>query len=467
MLKKKVLFALGAFLVFFQAFKSNYNLMLRDELKSLVEANRTISDYQGLSFDLASLGPYILFKINNENKFLLEYLKITSNKNIFERTFSNEEIYSFLKSRLEINDKDTEMVVIVSFRSSTIIWILALSLVSSTILSVIFYLAGTLIDRNRKRDIYFLATQVAHDIRSPLEVLKRFEKNVINIDPIQRDTLRMSIWRINEIAESLLKTEKNLNQLPALINVANVLEELIREKQIEFGHISNVKIYLDIESNDLIAKLPSGFFNRIISNLINNAVDALESLGGEIQVELYSVDSWNVVSVRDSGVGIPDPYKTKVFQKGFTTKTNGNGLGLFGAKTELERHGGKIKFESESGSGTVFFIYLPKQIAAKAVNVALIDNDKLIRYDWENYAKERGIKFNSFPSVESFLDANIQCDVSLFIDSDLGENIKGEVIAKDLFARGYKSIYLATGYSDIDLTKYPWIKGIHKKTPSF
>lgn len=469
MSKKQILSLIGLFLVSFLAFKENYSFILKNELKSLVEANKTIAHYQGLSFDLTSIGPYVLFKINNDGRFKLNYLKITTNKNIFERTFTNEESFNFFKSQLQIDDHELKMLIVVSFERSTIFWIVVYSFIATAMFALVFFLTGVYVDRNRKRNLYFLATQVAHDIRSPLEVLKRLERSIPGLEQSQHDRLRMSILRINEIADSLLHTQKNLDLSHSLVltDVAKVLEEIIREKQVEFGHKPDFKINLEIKTAESYSRLPAGLLNRIISNLINNAIDATEFLDGEIQIQLCSYNLWNVIRIQDNGKGIPEEIRENIFHKGFTTKETGNGLGLYGAKTELERNGGKIEFESGPNSGTVFFVYLPREENTKTMEVALIDDDKLIRYDWESYAKERGVRFNSFQTVEAFLRANIQYEVILYIDSDLGNKLKGELVAQDLYKRGYKTIYLTTGYTDIDNKKYPWIKGIYKKTPSF
>ena len=65
------------------------------------------------------------------------------------------------------------------------------------------------------------------------------------------------------------------------------------------------------------------------------------------------------ISISDNGPGIPENIRPRIFQPNFTTKSNGNGLGLAISKHIVEGSGGRIEFET-SGKGTTFFIYLKK-----------------------------------------------------------------------------------------------------------
>ncbi|WP_408098775.1 hypothetical protein ACJVC5_07615 [Peredibacter sp. HCB2-198] len=101
--------------------------------------------------------------------------------------------------------------------------------------------------------------------------------------------------------------------------------------------------------------------------------------------------------------------------------------------------------------------------------IVLIDNDILIHLGWQVKASKTGLKLRTFSSIQDFLrQANeIKEDVTIYIDSDLGNGIQGEFEAKKLFDMGYQNLYLATGYSDLKLKDYPWLKGIVPKSPPF
>lgn len=99
----------------------------------------------------------------------------------------------------------------------------------------------------------------------------------------------------------------------------------------------------------------------------------------------------------------------------------------------------------------------------------LIDNDKLIHLSWKLRANAARVDLKTFFSIDEFLDS---CNVlplgsSIYIDSDLDNGIKGEIESERLFKRGFTNLWIATGYSDLETSNYPWIKGVISKQPPF
>ena len=107
-----------------------------------------------------------------------------------------------------------------------------------------------------------------------------------------------------------------------------------------------------------------GQLAQLFQNLIENALK-YTPMNGTVQVTARIVDNFLEVSVKDSGIGIPEDQKYNIFSKFFRAanamkiETVGSGLGLFIAKEVAVRHGGKIWFESKIGEGTTFFVQLP------------------------------------------------------------------------------------------------------------
>ena len=104
---------------------------------------------------------------------------------------------------------------------------------------------------------------------------------------------------------------------------------------------------------------------RILSNLINNAAQAMPN-GGKLTLYAYQEANDTVITVEDTGLGIPEEVKPKLFTPLFTTKSKGQGFGLAVVKRMTEALEGTVTFESESGKGTVFMVRLP----TKGKNVA-------------------------------------------------------------------------------------------------
>ena len=97
---------------------------------------------------------------------------------------------------------------------------------------------------------------------------------------------------------------------------------------------------------------------RVFTNLAENAIQSMPS-GGSFTIEARRNEGVFLVSFRDTGVGMPENVKSKLFTPLFTTKSKGQGFGLVVCKRIVEAHNGEITFESEVNKGTVFIVKIP------------------------------------------------------------------------------------------------------------
>ena len=128
----------------------------------------------------------------------------------------------------------------------------------------------------------------------------------------------------------------------------------------ELAHIK-VKKNINIQPGTVICD-PDQLLQAFVALLIN-AVEAMPN-GGLLEVAVQNPrddDNWVIVTIRDTGVGIPDDVKDKILEPFFTTKKekNGVGLGLSVVYGIIQHHKGKIWLESQKGEGTTFYIKLP------------------------------------------------------------------------------------------------------------
>lgn len=121
---------------------------------------------------------------------------------------------------------------------------------------------------------------------------------------------------------------------------------------------------------------------------------------------------------------------------------------------------------------------LPKQIfnnvkvsieEEKAETIVFIDNDEIMHLGWSLEAKKYNITLRTYFNVVDFLNesSSFSRNTKIFIDSDLGDGIKGEVESKKIFDLGFTEIFLATGFRAQDINKPDWIKEVVGKRPSF
>jgi signal transduction histidine kinase len=100
------------------------------------------------------------------------------------------------------------------------------------------------------------------------------------------------------------------------------------------------------------------YLKRVFVNLISNALQAMPH-GGKLTLGIDFTDGYACITVRDTGLGIPEDVKSKIFQPLFTTKAKGQGLGLAVVKRLTEALNGTVTFESVVGDGSTFTVKLP------------------------------------------------------------------------------------------------------------
>ena len=125
------------------------------------------------------------------------------------------------------------------------------------------------------------------------------------------------------------------------------------------GLPENVKVNVKVEDDTKKLVADVDFLNRILYNLVTNAVQAMPR-GGKLSIHVYKEAKDVVIAVEDTGVGIPKGIQSKMFTPMFTTKSKGQGFGLPVVKRMTESLGGTVAFKSQEGKGTTFTIRIPQ-----------------------------------------------------------------------------------------------------------
>jgi signal transduction histidine kinase len=102
-------------------------------------------------------------------------------------------------------------------------------------------------------------------------------------------------------------------------------------------------------------------------NLMLNAIEAMNDAGGELVVKSELTDAGDVlISVSDTGAGLPKENEGHIFEAFFTTKSQGSGMGLAISRSIVESHGGLLWATGNPDRGATFYVQLPRQVAALA-----------------------------------------------------------------------------------------------------
>ena len=228
-----------------------------------------------------------------------------------------------------------------------------------------------------KEEIGNLSLQVAHDIRSPLTALRIAIGSSQNLPPDERDLIRGAILRIEAIANDLLnlgrpgpkflaatpKSEvgseiSEMGKLPAH-NISNLLRSAISEKKVELQR-SGIEIDLNVDSfsESALARIDRSLFHRVISNLLNNAIEAIQD-EGRVQASLEMIDDEIRLCIADNGSGMSPELVAGLLEQGKSFgKERGNGLGLRHARQCVEAWTGCMSIMSRVGQGTKVVISL-------------------------------------------------------------------------------------------------------------
>lgn len=202
--------------------------------------------------------------------------------------------------------------------------------------------------------------QVAHDIQSPLTVLLFSLKNLQGLSEEVRDAIRSSVKRISAITDDLILKADPVKEkfLEAKHGppLNKLLREILEEKKLEYFHLPDVQWKLKLP--DPVSESFSDVFcedlQRVLSNLLNNAVEAREKDTGVIELGAKESESGQlVIWVRDEGRGFPVDFHLDQIGKGYTRgKSRGQGLGLKSARDFVDIHHGKLEVLSDRKQGT-------------------------------------------------------------------------------------------------------------------
>jgi signal transduction histidine kinase len=533
----------------------------------------------------------LLFVMLASGLFLIVFKAFRSKIYTFIERISNELKSIGADSNIESDSKD-DIVEIVSIRAYI------LSLINETK------------EASKSIALSQLSVQVAHDVRSPLTALDVVIKDIADVPEEKRIMIRNAVNRIRDIANNLLlhhrkeiiDCEKMTSScVPSM--VMSMLDSIISEKRTQYRG-NTIKFDLNVDDNAcaVFSSVNPVEFKRMISNLINNAVEAIVNKQGHITVSLRKQDNQALIQIDDNGIGIPENILAKLFSADVTFgKKDGNGLGLNHAFSVVNEWGGKIVISSDVNSGTTVsmmlplansplwfvdtikipvgksiaifdddpsihhvwaqrfneqsvdnlkadvlhfhtihqlrdwlgkiadskheYIYLfdyevvgddqtgldlidefslrkyailvtsryeekdvidrckdagvrllPKSIAAfipivtfqqVKYDAVLIDDDALIRATWKMSATDHGKEIKLFEDPAQFfqLHDEISRESIIYIDSNLGNGSRGEIIAEDIYEMGFMKIYLATGMPKSRFSNFPYLSGIQGKSP--
>ncbi len=207
-----------------------------------------------------------------------------------------------------------------------------------------------------------LSGNISHELRNPLATidssvyyLKNKFKDADEKTLAHLDRIRAAVERSTSTIQSLLDLTRMKEPRRQNVDVRPIISRTLDSFRVTGG----IKVVRDLPDREVLINADSELLYMAFRNLVKNALEAMESKGvltvraGETAQDIF-------ISVTDTGAGIPPENLDKIFQPLFTTKAKGVGLGLALTKMIVDRHGGKIRVESQPGTGTTITVRLPR-----------------------------------------------------------------------------------------------------------
>ncbi|MDA0346442.1 MAG: GAF domain-containing protein [Verrucomicrobia bacterium] len=212
-----------------------------------------------------------------------------------------------------------------------------------------------------------LAAEIAHEIRNPLTVIKllfgSLDLHFEDGDERKKDAkiIGEKIGQLESIVEQVLDFGKTSETLHSNWNLQQLIEEsmqLVRLKLIQ----SKITIHFDRGEDQLVVDANKGQLQQVILNLILNATQAIPDTGEitfRCSKDIINGQACGCIEIEDTGAGIPEDFRNKIFDSFLTGRPGGTGLGLSIVKRILRSHQGDIEVKATGPNGTTMKLWVP------------------------------------------------------------------------------------------------------------
>ncbi len=341
---------------------------MNEELRISHEQYRSLFENAGKPIFIVQPETWMILDANNQAENLLKCtrdeilnLSFARYKKFFQPLFEGERVVNFETTIVDFegNERFVEMSAnLIGYAHTSTIQVIVSDLTEKK------KIQDELIQTEKLASLGRLSAAIAHEIRNPLSAIS------VNLQFLLRKFSEGTQERryLDLALEGVKRIEKIVE---ATLNFARPSKPIIKEEDINDVVISTlplvevstlkkkIEIVTKLEPNLPKVKIDFKQIQQVILNILTNAVDAIDK-SGIIKIKSYAEtegeNRYVVVSISDTGCGIPKEDIPKIFEPFFTKKSDGTGLGLSVCRQIMDNHGGKIEVESEVNCGTTFYL---------------------------------------------------------------------------------------------------------------
>lgn len=229
--------------------------------------------------------------------------------------------------------------------------------------------AEAMFEQEQLQSLQLLAGSIAHEIGNPLNSLMLHlqlleshlsETQALPLQDQMQEGLhicKQEVTRLDGIVKHFLKAIRPI--IPELqeIDLLDILKEVLLVQKTEMESLG-ISVNVSVGQALPMIKADPNLLKQVIFNVLKNSMEAMDR-GGEIDIDANLSESEIILTIKDAGMGMDAISLSRIFQPFYTTKKDGNGLGMVMVERIIKAHGGKVQIQSALQQGTKMTIHLP------------------------------------------------------------------------------------------------------------